>query len=110
MRLVSTHLEGSCRFFYKLWNDTLKAAFVFLFPDAVTCASETKTPAKTRIRAQFRSQGVLWTFAFGLSAKKPSNIVVSELISIVRSLNEPVSFSQPYLVAWSNLSNTRVGD
>lgn len=69
-----------------------------------------KPPPKPRIWAQFRSQGVLWTFSFDLSTKKPSNIVVSELISIVRFLNESVCFSPPYLAAWSNLSNTRVGD
>lgn len=47
---------------------------------------------KPRIWAQFCSKAVLWTFDFGPNAKKSSDIVDSELISIDRSLNEPMSF------------------
>ena len=70
----------------------MKAPFVFLFPDAVTCASETQTgdtnPASERsfVRKPSYERLILVTMQ-----KKSSDLVDSELISIDRSLNEPVS-------------------
>lgn len=87
MRLVSTHLEDSCRF-YKLWNDSLKAPFVFLFPDAVTCAFETKALHLSAVL--FAS--ILVDICCWSHCTKASDIVVSEFTSIDRTQNDPVSF------------------